>query len=81
MKHLSKTLAAAGLTALLSSAAFAAQVERVRGTIDKAGGADLSVIIAPDSGTGALEGISGSFAITIEGGVHRYDLAYTLPTK
>ncbi|MDX5982927.1 DUF3224 domain-containing protein [Sphingomonas echinoides] len=52
-----------------------------RGTIDKVGGADLSVIIAPDSGTGALEGISGSFAITIEGGVHRYDLAYTLPTK
>ncbi len=50
-----------------------------RGTIDKAGGADLSVIIAPDSGTGALEGISGSFAIKIEGGVHRYDLAYTLP--
>ena len=52
-----------------------------RGTIDKAGGSDLSVIIAPDSGTGALEGITGSFAIKIEGGVHQYDLAYTLPAK
>ncbi len=52
-----------------------------RGTIDKAGGSNLSVIIAPDSGTGALEGIAGSFDIKIEGGEHRYDLAYTLPTK
>ena len=43
MKHLSKTLAAAGLTALLSSAAFAAQVERVRGTIDKAEGTTLTI--------------------------------------
>lgn len=43
MKHLSKTLAAAGLTALLSSAAFAAQVERVRGTIDKAEGSTLTI--------------------------------------
>jgi len=43
MKHLSKTLAAAGLTALLSSAAFAAQVERVRGTVDKADGSTLTI--------------------------------------
>ena len=43
MKHLSKTLAAAGLTALLSSAALAAQVERVRGTIDKAEGSTLTI--------------------------------------
>ncbi|BCA60023.1 DUF3224 domain-containing protein [Sphingomonas sp. HMP6] len=50
-----------------------------RGTIDKAGGAELSVIIAPDSGTGALEGIAGTFEIKIEGGKHEYDLAYTLP--
>ncbi len=52
-----------------------------RGTIDKAGGADLSVMIAPDSGTGALEGIAGSFEIKMDGGAHHYDLAYTLPTK
>ena len=50
-----------------------------RGTIDKAGGAELSVIIAPDSGTGALQGITGTFEIKIEGGKHEYDLAYTLP--
>lgn len=52
-----------------------------RGTIDKAGGSDLSVIIAPDSGTGALERITGTFAIKIEGGAHLYDLAYSLPAK
>ena len=43
MKHLSKTIVAAGLTALLSSTAFAAQVERVRGTIDKAEGSTLTI--------------------------------------
>ncbi|TPG15736.1 DUF3224 domain-containing protein [Sphingomonas oligophenolica] len=52
-----------------------------RGTIDKAGTADLSVVIAPDTGTGALAGIAGTFGIEIEGGVHRYDLTYTLPAK
>ena len=52
-----------------------------RGTMTKAGGSDLSVVIAPDSGTGALEGIAGTFDIKIEGGVHRYDLAYTLPAR
>ncbi|WP_404373599.1 DUF3224 domain-containing protein [Sphingomonas sp. MMS24-J45] len=50
-----------------------------RGTITKTGDADLSVIIAPDSGTGALEGITGSFTIKVTGGKHEYDLAYTLP--
>ncbi len=50
-----------------------------RGTMTKTGAADLSVIVAPDSGTGALDGIAGSFTITVEGGVHHYDLAYTLP--
>lgn len=52
-----------------------------RGTMDKAGKADLSVVIAPDSGTGALAGIAGTFAIDIKDGVHHYDLAYTLPAK
>ena len=52
-----------------------------RGTMTKTGGGELSVIIAPDSGTGALEGIAGSFVIKMEGGAHHYDLAYTLPTK
>lgn len=50
-----------------------------RGTMSKVGGGDLSVIIAPDSGTGALEGIEGSFSIEMKDGKHFYDLAYTLP--
>ena len=49
-----------------------------RGTMSSAG-ARLSVEIAPDSGTGELAGIAGTLAINPSGGVHRYDLAYTLP--
>jgi Protein of unknown function (DUF3224) len=49
-----------------------------RGTMSSKG-ADLSVIIAPDSGTGALKGITGSLAIDVKDGVHHYDLSYTLP--
>ena len=52
-----------------------------RGTMTRAGAADLEVTVAPDSGTGALEGLAGRLAITVEGGVHHYDLAYTLPGK
>ena len=50
-----------------------------RGTMTRAGGSELSVTIAPDSGTGALAGIAGTLAIEVKNGVHRYDLAYTLP--
>ena len=50
-----------------------------RGTMDKKGTGDLSVIISPDSGTGALEGISGSLTIERKDGQHFYDLAYSLP--
>ena len=50
-----------------------------RGTMTRTGAADLSVIVAPDSGTGALERIAGTLTITVAGGVHHYDLAYTLP--
>ena len=50
-----------------------------RGMMTKAGAGDLSVMIAPDTGTGELEGIEGTFAIEMADGVHRYDLAYTLP--
>lgn len=52
-----------------------------RGTMTKAGGGDLSVAIAPDSGTGALSGITGALTIEIKDGKHFYDLAYTLPVK
>ncbi|WP_375380561.1 DUF3224 domain-containing protein [uncultured Sphingomonas sp.] len=50
-----------------------------RGTITRAGVAELQVTIAPDSGTGALAGIAGTLAIDQSHGGHRYDLAYTLP--
>jgi len=42
-------------------------------------GQSLTIGIVPGSGTGELAGIAGDFHLTIEGGVHRYDLAYTLP--
>lgn len=50
-----------------------------RGTMTKAGSADLQVIVAPDSGTGGLEGITGTLTIRVDGGKHYYDLSYTLP--
>jgi hypothetical protein len=50
-----------------------------RGTMSKAGGGDLDIEIAPDSGTGELTGIAGTLAIEVKAGVHHYDLAYTLP--
>jgi hypothetical protein len=52
-----------------------------RGTVDPAGSSNLSVVVAPGTGTGALTGIAGTFAIRIEGGVHHYDLAYTVPAR
>ena len=47
-------------------------------TMDK-GGPKMTVIVVPGSGTGELKGIAGTFTIKIEGGVHSYDLDYTLP--
>lgn len=50
-----------------------------RGTMTRAGGGELIVTVAPDTGTGALEGIEGTLTIEVANGVHRYDFAYTLP--
>lgn len=50
-----------------------------RGTMTRAGGGELSVVISPDSGTGALAGIEGTLSIEMREGKHFYDLAYTLP--
>jgi hypothetical protein len=47
-------------------------------TMDKSG-PKMTVIIVPGSGTADFKGIAGTFAIKIEGGVHSYDLEYTLP--
>ena len=38
-----------------------------RGLMTKAGGSELEVTIAPVSGTGDLDGISGTLEIKIEG--------------
>ena len=43
-----------------------------------AGGPKLQVIVVPGSGTGELNGLSGTFTITIENGAHSYDLEYML---
>lgn len=51
-----------------------------RGLMDK-GAQDLLITIVPGSGTGDLAGIEGVFHLTIEGGEHRYDLEYSLPTE
>lgn len=40
---------------------------------------ELSILIVPHSGTGQLEGISGTMGIRIEAGQHFYDLDYSLP--
>jgi len=68
-------------------------IERFVGTLDGREGAfllahrgdmageayTLAITVVPNSGTGALEGISGDFKLTVEGGVHHYDLDYVLP--
>ncbi|MCU0621236.1 MAG: DUF3224 domain-containing protein [Gemmatimonadales bacterium] len=48
------------------------------GTMARGEGATL-VTVVPDSGTGALAGVSGRMAIVVEGRAHRYDFAYELP--
>jgi Protein of unknown function (DUF3224) len=68
-------------------------IERVTGTLEGrrgsfvlqhsgsmgGGSMELSVGVVPDSGTGELAGLAGTLAIRIEGGVHFYDLEYSLP--
>lgn len=38
----------------------------------------LSITVVPDSGTGELEGLAGTMAITVANGKHTYDMRYTL---
>lgn len=42
---------------------------------------DWTVVVVPGSGTGALAGLEGSLRITVEQGMHFYDLEYTLPQE
>ena len=68
-------------------------IERVTGTLQghagtfalhhmglmKSGAPQLTITVVPDSGTGALAGITGSMVIKIEGGKHFYEFDYALP--
>ena len=79
-------------SAAKGSAAYVA-VERVTGTLHgkagsfalhhrgvmSKGAGELTVTVAPDSGTGELVGIVGEMAIIVGGGKHSYELEYTLP--
>jgi hypothetical protein len=40
----------------------------------------MTVIVVPGSGTAELQGLSGTFTITITDGKHSYDFDYTLPS-
>jgi hypothetical protein len=78
-------------TETAGSAGYVA-IERVEGTLEGKQGAfvlqhfgvmdrgapSLKVAIVPDSGTGELAGISGSFDIRIADGQHFYELVYSL---
>jgi len=50
-----------------------------KGVMDRGGGPPLDISVIPDSGTGGLEGITGTMDISVEGGRHDYVLEYTLP--
>lgn len=39
----------------------------------------LSITVVPDSGTGALKGLTGQFRIRIENGQHFYEFDHSLP--
>ena len=71
-------------------------IERVEGSLDGKAGTfqlmhwgtmdggkfDLRIGVVPGSGTGALQGISGTMTIEIAaGGKHSYSLVYELPAK
>lgn len=80
------------MTDTKGSAVYVA-IERVRGAIhgregtfalfhqgiSERGAQQLSIAVAPDSGTGALAGLSGTMTLVIANGVHAYELTYQLP--
>jgi hypothetical protein len=43
------------------------------------GSMEIAVLVTPGSGTGRLEGLTGSLTIRIEGKQHFYELTYSLP--
>ena len=80
------------MTAVKGSAGYVA-IERVTGSLNGRSGSfvfqhtgtmtrgaqQLSISVVPDSGTGALAGISGSFRLDIVDGKHFYEFEYSLP--
>ena len=78
-------------TDVQGSAGYVA-LERVTGTLGGRSGSfslmhtgvmnrgvpQLTISVVPDSGTGALEGLEGTMAITIADGKHSYTFDYTL---
>lgn len=45
------------------------------------GGTDLTYVVAPGSGNGELEGITGVLALEVVDGEHRYTLTHNLPPE
>ena len=80
------------LTPVKGSAGYVA-IERVTGTLHgragsfvfqhsgtmNTGAQHLTIAVVPGSGTGALRGITGSFALKIVDGMHLYEFTYALP--
>ena len=80
-------------TSVKGSAGYVA-IERVRGTLAGQSGTfilqhsgtmtrgtpQLTITVVPDSGTGGLEGISGTMTINIANGKHFYEFDYTFPS-
>lgn len=82
------------MTAEDGSAGYVA-MERVSGTLHGLSGSfilqhsghmdrsaqQLTITVVAGSGTGALTGIRGSFALEVVGDEHRYSLTYSLPAQ
>lgn len=80
------------LTAVQGSAGYVA-IEQVTGTLQDRSGSfvfqhsgsmahgaqSLSITVVPDSGTGALVGLTGTFKLEIVNGRHFYEFDYDLP--
>ena len=45
------------------------------------GVSELTVTVVPDSGTGELEGLSGTMTIRVEGAEHSYEFDFDLPNR
>ena len=79
-------------TEVAGSAGYVA-IELITGTLDGRGGTfvlqhnglmtrgegSLTVTVVPDSGTGELTGLTGTFEIVNEDGIHSYTFDYDLP--